>query len=39
MNCSEYYRTGDKVDKCKAEIFECYPDLEQLMEEYTNAQM
>ncbi len=39
MSCPEYYRAGDKVDKIKAEILEKYPDLEQLMEEYANAQM
>ena len=39
MNCPEYYRAGDKVDKIKAEILEKYPDLEQLMEEYATAQM
>lgn len=39
MNCPEYYRAGDKVDKIKEEILEKYPDLEQLMEEYATAQM
>ena len=39
MNCPEYYRAGDKVDEFKAKILEQYPDLEQLMEEYSNAQM
>ena len=39
MNCPEYYQAGDKVDKCKAKILECYPDLVQLMEEYETAQM
>lgn len=39
VNCPEYYRAGDKVDEIKAKILKRYPDLEQLMEEYSNAQM
>lgn len=39
MNYSDYYKAGNKVDKIKAEIFEQYPDLVNLMEEYENAQM
>ncbi len=39
MNCPEYYQAGDKVNKFKMKILEQYPDLEQLMEEYVNAQM
>lgn len=39
VNCPEYYRAGDKVDEIKAKILERYPNLEQLMEEYANAQM
>lgn len=39
MNCPEYYRACDKVEKCKAKILEQHPDLEQLMEEYSNAQL
>lgn len=39
MNCPEYYRAGGKVTKCKMEIFERYPDLWQLIEEYENAQI
>lgn len=31
MNCPEYYRVGDKADKCKAKILKRYPDLVQLM--------
>ncbi|MCM1167207.1 MAG: hypothetical protein NC299_17595 [Lachnospiraceae bacterium] len=39
VNCSEYYRAGDKVEQVKAKILERYPELAQLMEEYHNAQM
>ena len=39
MNCPEYYRAGDKVDKIKSKILEQYLNLEKLMEEYSNAQM
>lgn len=39
MNCPEYYRAGDKVDACKAEILKKHPDLDQLMEKLVNAQM
>ncbi len=39
MNCPEYYRAGDNVDECKAKILEQHPDLAQLMEKLTNAQM
>lgn len=39
INCPEYYRAGDKVEGIKAEILEQHPDLEQLMEDYTNAQL
>lgn len=31
MDCREYYRAGDKADKCKAIILEQYPNLEQFM--------
>lgn len=31
MNCREYYRAGNKADKCKAIILEQYPNLEQFM--------
>lgn len=39
MDCPEYYRAGDKVSECRARILKQHPDLEQLMEEYENAQM
>lgn len=39
MNYPDYYKAGNKVDKCKAKILEQYPDLGQLIEEYENAQM
>lgn len=39
MNCPEYFRAGDKVSECRAEIIKQYPDLAQLMEEYDTAQM
>lgn len=39
MNYPDYYKAGDKVDKVKTKIFEQYPDLVNLMEEYENAQM
>ena len=39
MDCPEYYRAGDKVERCKAKILEQHPDLEQLMEDLANAQM
>lgn len=39
MNCPEYYRAGDKVSECRAEIIKQYPDLAQLIEEYDTAQM
>ena len=39
MDCPEYYRAGDKVSECKAEIIKQYPDLAQLIEEYDTAQM
>lgn len=37
--CPQYYQAGDKIDKCKAKILKCYPDLVQLMEGYETAQM
>ncbi len=39
MNCPEYYRAADKVEKIKAEILKQHPDLEQLMEDFNNAQL
>lgn len=39
VSYSEYYRAGDKVDEIKAKILKRYPDLVQLMDDYTNAQM
>ncbi|MDE6728923.1 MAG: hypothetical protein K2J80_13465 [Oscillospiraceae bacterium] len=39
MNCPEYYRAGDKVSECRANILKQFPDLAQLMDEYENAQM
>lgn len=39
MNCPEYHKAGEKVDRIKEEILEKHPDLEQLMEEYSTAQM
>ena len=39
MDCPEYYRAGDKVSECRAEIIKQYPDLAQLIEEYDTAQM
>lgn len=39
MNCPDYYKIGKEVEKIKAKMFELHPDLKQLMEELTNAQM
>ncbi len=39
MNCPEYYRACETVEKIRARILEQHPDLEQLMEEYSNAQL
>lgn len=39
MNCPDYFRAGDKVCECRANILKQYPDLAQLIEEYENAQM
>ncbi len=37
MNCPEYYQACKKVENIKAKILERYPDLEQLMEDDSNA--
>ena len=34
MNCPDYFRAGDKVCECRANILKQYPDITQLMEEY-----
>ena len=39
MNCHDYFRAGDKVCECRANILKQYPDITKLMEEYENAQM
>lgn len=39
MNCPEYYQACNKVENIKAKILERYLDLEQLMEECSNAQL
>lgn len=39
MDCPDYYKAGKEVERCKAKILGLHPDLKQLMEELTNAQM
>lgn len=39
MDCPDYFKVGREVERCKAKILELHPDLKQLMEELTNAQM
>lgn len=39
MDCPDYYKAGKEVEKIKSKIIELHPDLKQLMEELTNAQM
>lgn len=39
MNCPEYYRACETVEKIRAKMLEQHPDLEHLMEDYSNAQL
>lgn len=39
MDCPDYYKAGKEVERIKAKILELHPELSQLMEELTNAQM
>lgn len=39
MDCPNYYKAGKEVERLKAKMLELHPDLKQLMEELSNAQM
>lgn len=39
MNCPDYYKAGKEVERLKVKMLELHPDLKQLMEELSNAQM
>ena len=39
MNCPDYFRAGDKVSGCRANVLKQYPDIAQLIEEYENVQL
>ena len=39
MDCPDYYKVGKEVERPKAKVLELHPDLKQLMEELSNAQM
>lgn len=39
IDCPDYFKVGKEVEKCKAKTLELHPDLKQLVEELTNAQM
>lgn len=39
MDCPDYFKAGKEVERLKAKMLELHPDLKQLMEDLTNAQM
>ncbi len=39
MDCPDYYKAGKEVERLKAKMLELHPDLKQLMEELSDAQM